>query len=78
MAQAGISAAQNFSQGIAEVYNDQLKRQASNADAMLQMQRGQEEYGQALADLQSQDTYAEQMARLQRQGILYGLLGDLQ
>lgn len=76
-AQAGIDAAQNFSQGIARVYDDQLKQQSANADSMLQLQRGQEEYGQALGGLQSQATYADQMAALQRQGLLYGLLGDL-
>lgn len=76
-AQAGISAAQNFAQGIAGVYDDQLKQQAANADSMLQLQRGQEEYGQALGGLQSQATYADQMAALQRQGLLYGLLGDV-
>ena len=75
-AQAGIGAAQNFAQGIASVYDDQLKQQAANAESMLQLQRGQEEYGQALGGLQSQSTYADQMAALQRQGLLYGLLGD--
>lgn len=76
-AQAGIGAAQNFAQGIASVYDDQLRQQAANADSMLQLQRGQEEYGQALGGLQSQATYADQMAALQRQGLLYGLLGDV-
>ena len=75
-AQAGIGAARNFAQGIAGVYDDQLRQQAANADSMLQLQRGQEEYGQALGGLQSQATYADQMAALQRQGLLYGLLGD--
>ena len=76
-AKAGIDAAQKFSQGIADVYDNQLKQQASNADAMLQLQQGQEQYAQALGGLQSQATYADQMAALQRQGILYGLLGDV-
>ncbi len=76
-ATAGIDAAQEFSQGIADVYDNQLKQQASNADAMLQLQQGQEQYAQALGGLQSQATYADQMAALQRQGILYGLLGDV-
>jgi hypothetical protein len=43
---------------------------------MLQLQQGQEQYAQALGGLQAQATYADQMAALQRQGILYGLLGD--
>ena len=76
-AKAGIDAAQGFSQSIADVYDNQLKQQASNADAMLQLQQGQEQYAQALGGLQSQATYADQMAALQRQGILYGLLGDV-
>jgi hypothetical protein len=76
-AQAGIAAAENFSQGIADVYDNQLKQQAANADAMLQLQQGQEQYAQALGGLQSQAAYADQMAALQRQGILYGLLGDV-
>lgn len=76
-AKAGIDAAQGFSQGIADVYDNQLKQQAANADAMLQLQQGQEQYSQALGGLQSQATYADQMAALQRQGILYGLLGDV-
>lgn len=76
-AKAGIDAAQAFSLGIADVYDNQLKQQAANADAMLQLQQGQEQYAQALGGLQSQATYADQMAALQRQGILYGLLGDV-
>lgn len=76
-AQAGIKAAQGFSQGVADAYDNHLRQQAANADAMLQLQRGQEEYGQALGGLQSQATYAEQMAALQRQGLLYGLIGDV-
>lgn len=76
-AHAGIQAAQSFAQGIADVYDNQLKQQAANADAMLQLQRGQEEYGQALGGLQSQAAYADQMAALQRQGLLYGLIGDV-
>jgi len=76
-AQAGIAAAQNFSEGIAAVYDDQLQRQSQNANAMLGLQQGQERYAQALGGLQSQAAYADQMAALQRQGILYGLLGDV-
>lgn len=76
-AQAGIAGAESFAQGIADVYDNQLKQQASNADAMLQLQQGQEAYAQALGGLQSQATYADQMSALQRQGILYGLLGEI-
>lgn len=75
-AQAGISAAQSFASGVADVYDDHLRQQAANAGAMLDLQRGQEEYGQALGALQAQATYGDQMAALQRQGLLYGLIGD--
>lgn len=76
-AQAGITAAQGFASAIADVYDDQLRRQSDNANAMLQLHRGQEEYGQALGGLQAQAVYGDQLAALQRQGVLYGLLGDL-
>jgi hypothetical protein len=76
-AQAGITAAESFSQGIADVYDNQLKQQAANADAMMQLQQGQEQYAQALGGLQAQANYADQLASLQRQNILYGLLGGL-
>jgi hypothetical protein len=76
-AQAGIKGAQSFSQGIADVYDSQLQSQVANANAMLQLQQGREGYAQALGGLQSQASYAEQMAALQRQGVLYGLLGEI-
>lgn len=77
MHQAGILAAQNYQQGMADVFNQQLQRQAANADAQLQMGIGQEQYGQALGALNSQAVYAQQMANLQRQGALLGLLGGI-
>lgn len=77
MHNAGIKAAQNYSRNIADAYDDQLRQQSANAEAMLGLHRGQEEYGQALGALQAQAVYGDQMAALQRQGALYGLLGDL-
>jgi hypothetical protein len=76
-AQAGIAAAQNYQQGMASVYDDHLQQQSANANAMLGLDIGQEQYGQALGALNSQAAYAQQMANLQRQGALIGLLGDI-
>jgi hypothetical protein len=76
MHQAGISAAQNYQQGMSDVFNQQLQQQSQNANAMLGLDMGQEQYGQALGALNSQAAYAQQMANLQRQGALLGLLGS--
>lgn len=75
MHQAGISAAQNYQAGMQDVFNDQLQQQGQNASAMLGLDMGEEQYGQALGALNSQAAYAQQMANLQRQGALMGLLG---
>jgi hypothetical protein len=77
MHQAGIQAAQNYQQGMSQVFDDALQRQAANASAMQGLQIGQEQYGQALGALQAQAVYSQQMANLQRQGALIGLLGDM-
>jgi len=76
MHQAGISAAQNYQQGMSDVFSQQLQQQSQNANAMLGLDMGQEQYGQALGALNSQAAYAQQMANLQRQGVLLGLLGS--
>lgn len=75
MHQAGISAAQNYTQGMSDVWGDQLGRASQNAADSLGLQIGDEQYGQALGALNSQANYAKQMANLQRQGALMGLLG---
>lgn len=75
MNQAGINAAQKMASGIADAYSNQLKNQTLNANAQLAMDQGREQYGQALGGLQQQAAYANQMANLQRQGALLGLLG---
>lgn len=75
--QAGIDAAQNMATGIAEAYSQNLQDQAYNSRALMQGQQAREQSAQALAGLQQQDNYAAQMAALQRQGLLQGLLGDL-
>lgn len=76
MHQAGISAAQNYQQGMSDVFSQQLQQQSQNANAMLGLDVGQEQFGQALGALNSQAAYSQQMANLQRQGALLGLLGN--
>lgn len=75
--QAGIAAANNLASGLADAYGQQLQDASAYADAGLRMGRGQEEYAQALAGLMSQATNSAQMDALQRQGLLFGLMGDL-
>jgi len=73
--QAGIGAAQDMASGVAGAYQNAM--QDANTDAMnaLQWNAGQEQYAQALGGLQQQNAYANQMAQLQRQQALLGLLG---
>jgi uncharacterized protein YbjQ (UPF0145 family) len=73
--QAGIQGAQDLANGIASAYQNAM--QQANTDAMnaLQWNAGQEQYAQALGGLQQQNAYANQMAQLQRQQALLGLLG---
>lgn len=75
--QAGINAAQQMSDSIAEVYSGQLQDQQARALANLQSQQGQEQFAQSLGSLQQQNNYANQMAALQRQGAMMNLLGGL-
>lgn len=74
---AGIRASEGMSSGLAAAYNAQLGERTQDANANLQLQQGQEQYGQALGALNQQSNYAEQMAALQRQGALYGLIGQV-
>lgn len=77
MNQAGINAAQKMASGIADAYGNQLQSQAANANAQLQMDQNRGQYGQALGGLQQQNAYANQMAALQRQGALMGLMPSM-
>lgn len=72
--QAGIAGAQEMANGIAAAYQGAM--QSANEDAMNQLnyQAGQEQFAQALGGLQQQNAYANQMALLQRQQALLGLL----
>lgn len=65
--QAGIDAAKNMSQGIADAYSQDLQNRQYNASAALQSNAAQESQAQALGGLQQQQAYANQMAQLQRQ-----------
>lgn len=77
MNQAGINAAGNMSDAIAQAYNNQLQNQVYGANAGLQGQNMQEQFGQALGGLNAQQNYASQMAALQRQQTGAGILGSL-
>lgn len=77
MNQAGIKASHDVADGIAQAYSNQLQSQQYNANLGLQNQAQAEQFGQALQGLQSQASYANQMASMQRQNALYGLIGNL-
>jgi len=70
--QAGIRASQAMSDGIADAYAQDLQARQFNAN----LTSGDQEYGLALARLQQQNRYADQMAALQRQNALVGLMGS--
>lgn len=75
--QAGINAAKDLAQGVADAYSSNLQNQNYNALAGLQASQAQEQYAQNLGALQQQNAYANQMAALQRRGQIMGLLGGL-
>jgi len=70
--QAGIQASQAMADGIANAYSQDLQTRQYNAN----ISSGDQEYGMALARLQQQNRYADQMAALQRQNALVGLMGS--
>lgn len=75
--QAGIDSARGLSEGIASAYGNDMQRRVYNAQTGLQGNQGREQFAQALGALQQQNDYSNQMAGLQRQGAMYGLLGGL-
>lgn len=81
MAQAGVDAAKNLSQGIADAYTADNQYALSQADRNLQQSVQDEELGQRATALQEQRNYQNQMAALSRrqQGfdLVQGLLGGL-
>lgn len=77
MNQAGIDAAKGLAEGIAQAYSGNLANQQYNALAGLQANQAQEQNAQNLGALNQQNAYANQMAALQRQNQIMGLLGGL-
>ena len=85
MATAGIQAAQNLADGIAQAYQIPAQDAATNANNTLQYQTNQENFGQGISNIAQQNDYANAMAALQRQqnvlnfqgNALGGLLGSI-
>jgi hypothetical protein len=75
--QAGIDAARNMADGIAQAYSGNLQNQNYNALSGLQANQSQEAQAQSLGALQQQNNYANQLAALQSQGQMLSLLGGL-
>lgn len=75
--QAGINAANAMADGIASAYQGAMDDQSYNANMLLENQRLQEQQAQALAGLQQQNNYADQMAQLQRQQAMMNFAGGL-
>lgn len=75
--QAGIEAARSLSEGMAAANTQALDLGSYNANLALQADSAREQNAQALSGLQSQNAYANQMAALQRQQMITGLLGGL-
>lgn len=75
--QAGIRGAQEMADGIAAAYQGQIDDQHYHAMSDLNSQVSREQFGQALGGLQQQNAYADQMAQLQRQQMMTGLLQGL-
>lgn len=75
--QAGIDAAQNVANGVAEAYSNDLQNRMYNSNILLQGQSALENQAQALGGLQQQNNYANQMAALQRQQMGMNLFSSL-
>lgn len=75
--QAGIDAAQNVANGVAEAYGNDLQNRMYNSNILLQGQSALENQAQALGGLQQQNNYANQMAALQRQRMGFDLFSSL-
>lgn len=81
---AGIQAAQNLAEGVAQAYRGQAQDASTDAENTLQYQANQENFGQGVSNLAMQNDYANALAALQRnqnimqfQGnALGGLLGN--
>jgi hypothetical protein len=84
-ATAGIQAAQNLADGVAQAYQIPAQDSATNANNALQYQTNQENFGLGVSNIAMQNDYANALAALQRnQNVLQyqgnalgGLLGSL-
>lgn len=77
MQQAGANAARALADGIAAAYQGAIADESYNANLALESQQARERNAQALAGLQQQDSYAQQMAQLQRQQAVMDFAGSL-
>ena len=75
--QAGIDAARNLSEGMSAANRQALDLSGYNANLALNAGSAREQNAQALGGLQAQNAYANQLAALQRQQMITGLLGGL-
>jgi len=77
MNMAGIGAAQDVAAGIADAYNQQTQRAATDQSNALDNAFANEQFSQSLGALQQQNAYANQLAALQRQNTAMGALSGL-
>lgn len=75
--QAGIDAAQNLAEGIAQAYSQNSQNAQFNANTLLASQQAQEGMANNMAGFQANQAYADEMRRLQNQQANMGLLGNL-
>ena len=75
--QAGIDAAQKLAAGIADAYSSDLLARQQSALEGLRGAAANEGFAQELGALQQQNNYARNMASIQSQNRMLGLLGGL-
>lgn len=75
--QAGIDSAAKMVDGIADAYSQDVAANQFAASAGLQSQQGQQSGQLAVDSIQQQNTYANQLAALQRQGMAMNLASSL-
>lgn len=77
MQQAGANSARALADGIAAAYQGSIADESYNANLALESERARENNALAMARLQQQDNYAQQMAALQRQQAVMNFAGGL-
>ena len=75
--QAGIDGAAKMVEGIANAYSQDVANNQYNANTALQAKQGQQSNQLAVDSLQQQNNYANQLAALQRQGMVMNLASSL-